>query len=679
MTVFLLLLFSAGITRSLARERPVEKHGQLRVEKGVLVNQHGVAPQLRGISFSWSVWGGRKYYTTEALNWLIDDFDVSLVRLSMAVEPDSGYLQQPDEQFELITRVADEAISKGIYVLIDWHDHHADQNLEAAKRFFRQISRRYAGKPNVIYEIWNEPEAIEWPVIKQYAQEIIPVIRQQDPDNVIVVGSPKWDQDVDVAAADPLTGYSNLAYSFHFYASDPNHAAKLRGKAEKAMSNGLALMVTEWGVGESDGDGAFDQERNRVWLDWMEQHQLSWANWNLTDKQETTALLMPGAGVDGGWTPEELSPAGAYIRTVLKRLNQNKASAEMKLIDGKATRRTQKLAEHLFQLSGRHILFGHQSAVSYGHGWSGDRGRSDVKDVSGSHPAVVGLDFMDLFDENNQPDAKRSERLRKDILDVYSWGGVVTMAWHMNNPITKDGFYSKPGSGSVLSDIKPGGKYQDRYQKKLHSLATFIKTLKGKDGEPIPLIFRPFHEADGNWFWWGKAHAERSDFIEVWRYTVSYLRDSLQIHNLIYAYSPDALFKTETDFLERYPGDEWVDMVGMDNYADFGREGHYDLDAAALKLSIVSSYAEKKAKLAAFTETGLESIPNENWWTQVLLKTLKENPLKLSYVLVWRNDERSATHYYAPFPGHKSSADFLRFRADDYVLFADDLTKKLYR
>ncbi|HKG07264.1 MAG TPA: glycoside hydrolase family 5 protein [Pedobacter sp.] len=299
----------------------VEKHGSLRVENGSLVNKDRQPPALRGISMSWSIWGGKKYYNPEVVSWLKKDFEVTLLRVSMAIEHDGGYLKDSVGQEKLIIATIDAAIEQGIYVLIDWHDHHADAHVLQSRNFFGRMARKYAGIPNVIYEIWNEPEKIGWPVIKHYAEDIIAEIRKYDKSNVIVVGSSSWDQDVDVAAKDPIRGFENIAYSFHFYASDPNHQEKLMNKAEVAMKAGLALFVTEWGVGESNGNGVFDLGKTNKWMDWMEQHQLSWANWNLTDKKETTALLEPGASAVGNWAPTDLSPAGAYIRTQLKKLN----------------------------------------------------------------------------------------------------------------------------------------------------------------------------------------------------------------------------------------------------------------------------------------------------------------------------------------------------------------------
>jgi endoglucanase len=326
-TCYIIILFNFSITPLHAQGKdilPVNQHGQLKVSGNALIDKDGSPVQLRGISLSWSIWGGKKYYQPQVVNWLVKDFNVNLLRVSMAVEPDSGYLQFPEEQMALVMVVIDEAIEQGIYVLIDWHDHHADRNVEKAKVFFSHMAKRYGTCPNVLYELWNEPEEVEWKVIKKYAEEVIPVIREFDRKNVIVIGSPRWDQDVDVAALDPLTGFDQLVYSFHFYASDPNHQQMLRQKADCAMDAGLPLIVTEWGVGEANGDGVFDQQKTNAWLEWMEKHRISWANWNLTDKEETTALLKPGAAATGGWGERELTPAGQYIRTQLRKLNSSK-------------------------------------------------------------------------------------------------------------------------------------------------------------------------------------------------------------------------------------------------------------------------------------------------------------------------------------------------------------------
>ncbi|GAA4315478.1 hypothetical protein GCM10023149_12110 [Mucilaginibacter gynuensis] len=303
-------------------QKPVAKNGWLQVKNGQVVNQHGKAPQLRGISMSWSIWEGQKYYNSNVVNWLCTDFKATIIRASMAIEHEGGYLQDSVKQVKLISTIIDQCIKNGVYVLIDWHDHNAHQHLGQAKRFFATMAQKYKGVPNVIYEIWNEPEDISWLVIKKYANEVIPVIRKYDSKNLIIVGSPRWDQDVNIAALDPIKDYNNIAYSFHFYASDPYHQENLRAKADKAIKARLPLFVTEWGVGESNGDGVFDKAKTEAWLKWLEYNQLSWADWNLTDKAETTGILIGGANVNGNWKPAELSPAGAYIRDKLRLYNK---------------------------------------------------------------------------------------------------------------------------------------------------------------------------------------------------------------------------------------------------------------------------------------------------------------------------------------------------------------------
>jgi len=348
-------------------------------------------------------------------------------------------------------------------------------------------------------------------------------------------------------------------------------------------------------------------------------------------------------------------------------------------VDKKATAETRALYKNLKKLSEKHIIFGHQHATEYGHGWFGDQDRSDVKSVTGSHPGVIGVDLSGFSGISPEAIEANKKNLRKNVADTYNRGGITTVAWHFSNPVSKGGFYWKDSvSLPAVKYLIPGGEAHEKYKEILKGIGEWAKSVKGADGKLVPMIFRPYHEFDGDWFWWGKSHCTKEEFILLWKFTVSYLRDELGVHNFIYAFSPDNKFKTEEQFLDRYPGDEWVDMVGMDNYGDFGRDNRYNLEAGVLKLKIVSDYAKKAGKLAAFTETGLESIPNNTWWTETLLKTLKNNDLQLSYVLVWRNDVRSPTHFYAPYPGHTSVPDFLKFYDDEFTLFEKDL-KKVYK
>ncbi|PBJ10067.1 glycoside hydrolase family 26 protein [Flavobacterium sp. ACN6] len=347
-------------------------------------------------------------------------------------------------------------------------------------------------------------------------------------------------------------------------------------------------------------------------------------------------------------------------------------------LDKNATKETKNLYKNLKTISENHILFGHQHALEYGHGWSNESNRSDVKSVTGSHPGIVGIDFSDFSGGSKEQAEKAKETLRKIVIDTYARGGITTVSWHFNNLASEGGFYWKDDiSKASMALIKPGGSHHEQYKEILKTIADFANSVKAKDGKLSPMIFRPFHEFDGDWFWWGKTQTAREDFIAVWQFTVSYLKDTLGVHNFIYAFSPDNRFNSEEEYLERYPGDNYVDLLGMDDYGDFGRDGKYDLDAGFKKLKIFSDLAVKKKKLAAFTETGLESIPNEKWWTEVLLKTVKTKDLKLCYVLVWRNDMTSPTHFYAPFPGQITAPDFIAFYNDPFTLFEDDL-KNIY-
>jgi mannan endo-1,4-beta-mannosidase len=360
-------------------------------------------------------------------------------------------------------------------------------------------------------------------------------------------------------------------------------------------------------------------------------------------------------------------------------LQSNAQNKAIRLTDIKATKETRSLAVNLQRLSVNHILFGHQHATEYGHGWSGDADRSDVKSVTGSHPAVIGVDFSGLSGRPDSAVQKTFADLQKNITDTYNRGGITTIAWHFSNPASGGGFYWHDSvSVPAVKLINPGGTHHDQYKKILGTIASLAKAVKGKDGNLVPMIFRPYHEFDGDWFWWGRAHCTADEFKTLWKFTVTYLRDSLDVHNFIYAFSPDNKFNSEQDYLERYPGDDFVDMVGMDNYGDWGRDGKYDVKSGIRKLQIVSAYAEKAGKLAAFTETGLESIPNGKWWTETLLQSLKDSKLRLCYVLVWRNDTRSQTHFYAPFPGHSSVPDFMKFYNDDFTIFEKDL-KNIYK
>ncbi len=311
-------------TNAIAQEKPttgqiksiVKRHGQLRVAGNRIVDQNGKPVALRGMSLFWSQWAGQ-FYNAEAVKWLRDDWECTVVRAAIAVEH-GGYLKNPEREKKKVFAVVQAAIDLGIYVIVDWHDHNAHQHQNEAQTFFAELAEKYGEHPNLIYETWNEPlDKHDWAsVIKPYHEALIPIIRKHDPDSLIVCGTQTWSQDVDKAARDPLK-FSNVAYTLHFYAA--SHKGALRKKAAAALESGAALMVTEWGTSESSGSGKLDQEETQKWSAFMDKHDLSWCNWSVVDKRETCAALKPGASNRGRWREENVSPSGTLVRAAFRK------------------------------------------------------------------------------------------------------------------------------------------------------------------------------------------------------------------------------------------------------------------------------------------------------------------------------------------------------------------------
>ncbi len=349
-------------------------------------------------------------------------------------------------------------------------------------------------------------------------------------------------------------------------------------------------------------------------------------------------------------------------------------SKTLATIDNNATPKTIALYNNLHKVPQSGILFGQQDATTMGHIWSSNTNdRSDIKDVCGSHPAVIGADFSGLCSKDSLKVEKSKEALINQIIGTYNRGGITSVCWHISNPATDGSFYWEKSPEKAVGRMAPGGDLNEKYKAWLRNIAAVANLVKANDGELIPVIFRPFHEFDGDWFWWGAEHCTKEEFVALWQFTVEYLRDELNVHNLLYAFSPDCKFETKEEFLERYPGDEYVDMLAFDDYWDFRPDGANDPSLALRKSIIVSEIAKERGKLAAMSETGLEQIPNNKWFTEVLLPILKDDRVNLSYVLVWRNSNYSDIHYYVPFKGHPAENDFIDFYNDDFTIFEQDM------
>jgi len=340
--------------------------------------------------------------------------------------------------------------------------------------------------------------------------------------------------------------------------------------------------------------------------------------------------------------------------------------------DTAADIKTVNLYQNLAALSDNFIMIGHQDALSYGVGWEGDADRSDVKDVSGSHPAVYGWDIGGIeqgWDKNI--DSVPFSSMRANILQVFRQGGVNTISWHVYNPVTgKDSWADTKVKNSTVSMILPGGDYHSQFLAQLDRVAGFLSSLKTENGEVVPVVFRPWHEHSGNWFWWGRMHCTIDEYTALYRFTVEYLRTRHQLHNMLFAFSPDVGFTNAAEYLERYPGDDLVDIIGLDDYHSLKVDKPENL---VHNLETIAAIAKEKNKIAAFTETGCFNVADEHYFTGKLLPCLNYSALtrSVSWVLFWRNG--NSGHHFLPYSGHKSAEDFKAFSTHPLMLLQNDI------
>jgi mannan endo-1,4-beta-mannosidase len=337
-----------------------------------------------------------------------------------------------------------------------------------------------------------------------------------------------------------------------------------------------------------------------------------------------------------------------------------------KTVDSLLTRETKALWISLKRLQGKGILFGQQDATIAGVDLRNLKDKSDIKEITGTNPALYGWEIGGAGNEANI-DSISFDTIQQRMIEVFDRGGVNTVTWHLNNPVTGGTAWDIT---PAVSQILPDSSLEEYYKTELQKIAGFLGQLRNSDGILVPVIFRPFHENNGNWFWWGKGRCTADEYRKLWRFTVTYLRDSLRLHNLLYTYSTD-MFESQQQYLERYPGDDWVDILGCENYWDFQAGASISNGIAQLRMLV--GLATQRKKLAALTECGFEGIPVKNWWTQYILKPIREDSLahKISYLMVWRNTNRK--HYYTPFTGQKSAPDFIMFERDTFTIFEKDL------
>lgn len=301
---------------------PVSQHGQLSVKNGQLVDKSGKGYQLRGMSTHGLTWFP-EFVNESAFRTLRDDWNTNVVRLAMYVDEWGNgqcYMGNKSGSLELLEKGVDICIKLDMYVIIDWHvlnPGDPSKYTNEAKSFFETVSKRYAKYPNVIYEICNEPNGgASWSGnIKPYAEKIIPVIRKNAPNSVIIVGTPTWSQEIDKPLSDPLN-YKNVMYAFHFYAA--THAG-LRSNVENCVAQGLPVFVSEFGTCDASGGGANDFNETQKWLSYFDKQGISYCNWSICNKDETCSVLRPGTSANGNWSESDLTENGKWMRNWLKK------------------------------------------------------------------------------------------------------------------------------------------------------------------------------------------------------------------------------------------------------------------------------------------------------------------------------------------------------------------------
>lgn len=319
------------------------------------------------------------------------------------------------------------------------------------------------------------------------------------------------------------------------------------------------------------------------------------------------------------------------------------------------------------------FAFGHHDDTAYGHSWKYEADRSDVKEVCGDYPAVMNWDLgLVEWGCDKQLDGVPFDFIRQEVAKQDARGGINSFSWHVRNPMSKGDSWNCDGDSVVRRCVGKGEALNDTIRVWIARAADFIGSLKDADGNRIAVIFRPWHEHTGSWFWWGYDHCTKEDYVALWQLTREVF-DEKGIDNVVWAYSPDKDNVTDTaSYLERYPGDGLVDIMGADIYHYNGEEGLSTyLQHIKNVLGSAAEAAKKHGKLVAFSETGSESLPMANWWTDVLLPNIVQYPI--CYVTVWRNAHDKPNHFYAPFKGQTSEQSFVQFYQNERTLFAKDM------
>ena len=371
----------------------------------------------------------------------------------------------------------------------------------------------------------------------------------------------------------------------------------------------------------------------------------------------------------------------SLVTSLMLTMSCSKKKADDPIAESGRTQRTENLLAHLHAISANGYLIGHQDDPVYGVGWVGDSCRSDVKSVCGDFPAVIGFDLghLELGDSVNL-DGVPFDRMRDEIIRHFDRGGMVTLSWHLDNPLTGGSAWVKPDSltdqeKQTVASVLEGGECHEKFLGWLDILASFINSLETPYGVKVPVLLRPWHEHTGSWFWWGQNLCTTEQYKALWKLTVDQLKQR-GVNNVLYAYSPGTEFNGDAaKYLERWPGDEIVDVIGFDSYCTNNAEDTVAINNYAssldLNLKALCDIAQQHNVVPALTETGMESLGKADWWTSTLMPVLNKYPI--AYVLLWRNAHNKPGHFYMPYPGQKTVSDFVKFYNDKRTLFVKDV------
>ncbi len=311
------ILLTIGMTLTANAKDPVKQYGQLQVKGSQLCDKKGNPVILRGVSLGWhNLWP--RFYNDKVVKTLKEDWNCSVVRAAMGIMIEDNYLENPTYAMQCMTPVIESAIKNNVYIIIDWHTH--QMKTAEAKKFFGEMAKKYGKHPHIIYEIYNEPVEDTWADLKLYALEIIAEIRKYDPNNVILVGCPHWDQDIHLVAESPLVGIKNIMYTVHFYAA--THGDYLRNRMEAAVQKGIPVFISESGATEASGDGKIDAESEEQWIQLCERLGISWLCWSLSDKNESSSMLLPRATATGPWADDVIKVYGKLVKNLLWKYNK---------------------------------------------------------------------------------------------------------------------------------------------------------------------------------------------------------------------------------------------------------------------------------------------------------------------------------------------------------------------